>query len=1544
MQAQVWCQRIGRGSFLWGIGLLFLAIPLVARAQLITSVADVASDPAVLNGVTSQRENDIGYYAISPPVMPSIVPFGEDVPCFTDRTHEYNGPRFDSATGLLSTTGDTIGVMPPYLVGGEYVSSLNTNRDNAAPFGINVTIGAQNVTAYLLIDNRNGNTGYTLPPTLGSGGAGLMAWVADDGWVQVNTGLSPNGQPDFVGYDEGSTITDFSARPHATTPGGLAYGPGEGLNQFATVYRKDFSAGSVINLKEQATGSNMYGLVVVPNPRSPVCALLISPSYVAAQGFAGAAGPAGSVVTLKAYGDAGPVSYTAEEMLDATTPGDVGWISLSKTAPTNPLASGTTDAVTVNYSTAGLMPGSYSAYVRFTSTCSPATAQLVKVSLTLLDATKLILTVTDSGSDGPITNGGAYSSQRENDQAGAVVPFAEEVFCYTDRNHQYKGVVFSPTGNLVFSGAAMAAGNIAAGLPTYLTVPASEYVSTRNDNKDNTGFQMEVKLNQSDVTAYLLVDNRTGDNINTDPATIGPASMGWIPDGGWRRMNTWAYANQAQLPARNAQPDYVGIDEGHTLSPLDFSTRAADTTNLVPGPGNSVQNAYVVYRKDFRGNEVITLKPGFAFGGNMYGMVVTPRAACDLSIPTETLAVGLPDGTSPAPVTHTIQNVGAAGLSATYTVVECDVNLNPYNWDWLTLDKTGGTVPGGGSDTLTLSFDATGLPAGRYIGYLKITDSCGRVTVHTVTLAIGAITYVSAFNTDGAITNGVTAQRENDKAGQVVYFGAGGFYYVDRTHRYAPVWFDANGTLTTNTNASVSVNRKGLPPYLLGGEYVSTLNSNRDNGSFQLNATLAVDVSAYLLIDNRVGDNVNTDPPLLGTGGNTNMGWVAANGWQQYDSGYSPNKPDGTRQPDYVGIDEGATITDFNARATNTTNLDGNPQNYYTVYTKNFTAGSTITLGAQNDSTGATSRNMYSLVVVPYVPCRLTVSPAATVVTGVQDGANPADATVTVANASGDPNVTPTYVVTELNENKQPADVPWLAISKLSGGPIPSAGSDTFTLRFTSTGLVEGSYVAYVRIVDSCSPAKTLLHKVTLEVAPPDLRIPQRLAPNGMYVQRVGSMTWDEARVHYTANYKGNLPTFHGATGDWKPPTDRYIGTVIGSHADLWLPGTDADGVSSLDGVNLGALLGTSEGTFKWLDGSDVPTGNVGSGGLWNIGEPNDYENGVPGEDGMEIYSGGVWNDDGVGPSLGQSATIQPYYLLYDNVDLAGQGQFKVFYRPGTTASLAEAIALLKGPAVVGDAQGRYYAISMGDPGVSGTGTGSGGGWRDWPKVPWPVDDPVVNDLDDDNFVTRSIGVVVIPEAGTYTFVVAHDDDCQFTIGTQQEIGGACDPSSPVCVQSQLAGATVSSVLVTFPAPGDYPVELIQREGTGSSYLQLFAAKGDQTYAFGRGYRQVFRLVGDVLGGGLAVKTSVDVCGAVFADRDDDGDVDQADFGRFQACYSGEGLAAAAECACLDRDGENVTGDGDIDAMDLVAFIKCYTGPAIPWSQALAPDCVAERP
>jgi len=64
---------------------------------------------------------------------------------------------------------------------------------------------------------------------------------------------------------------------------------------------------------------------------------------------------------------------------------------------------------------------------------------------------------------------------------------------------------------------------------------------------------------------------------------------------------------------------------------------------------------------------------------------------------------------------------------------------------------------------------------------------------------------------------------------------------------------------------------------------------------------------------------------------------------------------------------------------------------------------------------------------------------------------------------------------------------------------------------------------------------------------------------------------------------------------------------------------------------------------------------------------------------------------------------------------------------------------------------------------------------------------------------------------------------------------------------------------------------------------------------------------------------SVEVVGA--ADRDNDGDVDPADYELINLCHTGPEVFAAGACECSDLD-----GDGDVDLRDLALFLLEYSG------------------
>ncbi len=61
-------------------------------------------------------------------------------------------------------------------------------------------------------------------------------------------------------------------------------------------------------------------------------------------------------------------------------------------------------------------------------------------------------------------------------------------------------------------------------------------------------------------------------------------------------------------------------------------------------------------------------------------------------------------------------------------------------------------------------------------------------------------------------------------------------------------------------------------------------------------------------------------------------------------------------------------------------------------------------------------------------------------------------------------------------------------------------------------------------------------------------------------------------------------------------------------------------------------------------------------------------------------------------------------------------------------------------------------------------------------------------------------------------------------------------------------------------------------------------------------------------------------------DFDEDGDVDQEDFGQFQACYSGAGIPQNDP----DCDGADLHQDGDVDRDDFARFQQCISGPNVP--------------
>lgn len=160
----------------------------------------------------------------------------------------------------------------------------------------------------------------------------------------------------------------------------------------------------------------------------------------------------------------------------------------------------------------------------------------------------------------------------------------------------------------------------------------------------------------------------------------------------------------------------------------------------------------------------------------------------------------------------------------------------------------------------------------------------------------------------------------------VPVFGATAKCFADRVH----AWTNASGTVL-------------IPSYLLGQDYIMVRNDNRDNVNLRLNVTVASAVRVYLLIDNRLGDNANANPPTFSA---TNMQWVVDEAWTPVITGV--NRAGNPAYADELGVDEGA---------------NGSIENYASIYSKTFPAGTFQLKQADN-----ASRNMYGVVVVPIAP------------------------------------------------------------------------------------------------------------------------------------------------------------------------------------------------------------------------------------------------------------------------------------------------------------------------------------------------------------------------------------------------------------------------------------------------------------------------------------------------------------------------------------------------------------------------------------------------
>lgn len=132
--------------------------------------------------------------------------------------------------------------------------------------------------------------------------------------------------------------------------------------------------------------------------------------------------------------------------------------------------------------------------------------------------------------------------------------------------------------------------------------------------------------------------------------------------------------------------------------------------------------------------------------------------------------------------------------------------------------------------------------------------------------------------------------------------------HTDRRQQY--VGYSSSGTLGS---PNAELNGANIPSYLLGLDYVLTMNDNRNNNPFRIDITTAGPGRAYLFIDTRIGDGVDQNGPTLGNFGANLTQWILDDGWAPMITGAKPS--------DYTGVGD---IIGLSASPNNVPNIGPN--------------------------------------------------------------------------------------------------------------------------------------------------------------------------------------------------------------------------------------------------------------------------------------------------------------------------------------------------------------------------------------------------------------------------------------------------------------------------------------------------------------------------------------------------------------------------------------------------------------------------------------------
>jgi hypothetical protein len=237
-----------------------------------------------------------------------------------------------------------------------------------------------------------------------------------------------------------------------------------------------------------------------------------------------------------------------------------------------------------------------------------------------------------------------------------------------------------------------------------------------------------------------------------------------------------------------------------------------------------------------------------------------------------------------------------------------------------------------------------------------------------------------------------------------------------------------------------------------------------------------------------------------------------------------------------------------------------------------------------------------------------------------------------------------------------------------------------------------------------------------------------------------------------------------------------------------------------------------------------------GTGGIasleayWMLGTPTDY---APNAQGANLsFSDGTWTLLGNAGDLSPSGPFDvTTYKLFNQVNFADIG------------NMADADAVIAGtfatPLTQGFPKQAFYdVLNLNDADNNNAGNFAAD------------EDPIFGVRGVDDVVLQATGLLVIPEAGMFTFGAFADDGVRLRLDINGD--GVFDDSDNVFLQATANQLILSSVDLE---SGLLPVEVTWFERGGGAHLEIFSALGVHT-SFDA---NEFRLVGDFANGGLLV-------------------------------------------------------------------------------------------